>query len=692
MPLITYDITVTIEDSNGDPVEGATVVARLTKTDTDSADDIFVSKETYTELTDENGQAVFSLWPNTRGTTGSQYRFKAYGAEGQIFNVLATVREQNDNLEDITALAAPASQFPVQSVQGQGGDVQLDPDDFDDTDTNNKFIRNTATAKDTPVDADIWGYLDSAASFVVKKISWANIKSVLSTTLQFLQAGSGAISRSIQTRLQDQISVMDFCSVVDGVTDNTAGIQAAIDSVTKGTIRFRRGTYVCGRINLKSNISMIGEPGVIIIPPASVPTNILFYTNTGSYIEIAHFEFQVNKTTYPSLIAIQGATGSSFLYVHDINIEQAGRMGIFTANCTDSVFQRIRIKTAAQRGIQHTGTSHARIKTIDCYVEDCDLDHGIQHTDGIDCEVSQCAVTDVPEFGINGFNASRLKIDKNTVYDTVLEGINIHNTSDSCISNNDVFWTGSASADFGISLFGDNPDVCDRNRVFGNYVTRSGKSGIALAEMCRDNSVYGNTIIDVNLLDEAQGAGVLLYTSDCQFNSIYGNKIVETGGGETKYGINEFNSGGEPSSNYITNNRIRGVATANIAKAVTTRAAMNEMAYQSWTPTVTATAGTITTVGATTCRYYEIERMVFFSIRVTITTNGTGATALSVTLPYTNGTVTAVCNGRESQTSGVALTGTIAASATAVIIRTYANAYPATDGSVIEVSGFFQRA
>lgn len=38
-----------------------------------------------------------------------------------------------------------------------------------------------ATAKATPVDADMFGFSDSAASNVIKKMTWANIKSVLKT-------------------------------------------------------------------------------------------------------------------------------------------------------------------------------------------------------------------------------------------------------------------------------------------------------------------------------------------------------------------------------------------------------------------------------------------------------------------------------------------------------------------------------
>jgi|GEM_PF-1083898 hypothetical protein len=40
---------------------------------------------------------------------------------------------------------------------------------------------NSATAKTTPVDADLFGLVDSAASNVLKKLTWANIKATLKT-------------------------------------------------------------------------------------------------------------------------------------------------------------------------------------------------------------------------------------------------------------------------------------------------------------------------------------------------------------------------------------------------------------------------------------------------------------------------------------------------------------------------------
>ena len=83
----------------------------------------------------------------------------------------------------------------VSSVNGQTGAVVLGSDDVSEgavnlyfttaraiaaiTNTTHGTMLNAATAKVTPVDADIIGIGDSAASFVQKKTTWAQVKSTL---------------------------------------------------------------------------------------------------------------------------------------------------------------------------------------------------------------------------------------------------------------------------------------------------------------------------------------------------------------------------------------------------------------------------------------------------------------------------------------------------------------------------------
>lgn len=66
--------------------------------------------------------------------------------------------------------------------------------------------------------------------------------------LTFTQSGTGATERTIDSKLKDVVSVKDFGATGDGTTDDTAAIQAAIDSLTSGgVVYFPPGTYRIAR-------------------------------------------------------------------------------------------------------------------------------------------------------------------------------------------------------------------------------------------------------------------------------------------------------------------------------------------------------------------------------------------------------------------------------------------------------------
>jgi hypothetical protein len=81
----------------------------------------------------------------------------------------------------------------------------------------------------------------------------------------YTPAGSGAVARSAASKFGDVVSVKDFGAVGDGVTDDTAAIQAAVTYVNGlggGTVYLPQGNYIItAPISIYSNIRFIGAGG-----------------------------------------------------------------------------------------------------------------------------------------------------------------------------------------------------------------------------------------------------------------------------------------------------------------------------------------------------------------------------------------------------------------------------------------------
>jgi hypothetical protein len=106
-----------------------------------------------------------------------------------------------------------------------------------------------------------------------------------------------------------------------------------------------------------------------------------------------------------------------------------------------------------------------------------------------------------------------------------------------------------------------------------------------------------------------------------------------------------------------------------------------------FTPTLTALSGSITTVGATTGKYTKIGNTVFVTMYLPITTNGTGATGLNVSnLPFTSNAEPHIGCGREMLISGKFCQAYITASSTQCVIYTYDALYPGGSGTAVSVN------
>lgn len=118
-------------------------------------------------------------------------------------------------------------------------------------------------------------------------------------------------------------------------------------------------------------------------------------------------------------------------------------------------------------------------------------------------------------------------------------------------------------------------------------------------------------------------------------------------------------------------------------------------AWQSYTPTITSGAGTLTTTASKVGQYrLDDAGFVTFMATFAITTNGTGATQLRVSLPFaaSAGALLTSLSGVETSGTGKALSVSLTPGGTYASITFYDGSYPGGDGRSFSVSGTYRAA
>jgi hypothetical protein len=119
----------------------------------------------------------------------------------------------------------------------------------------------------------------------------------------FIQAGSGAVQRTVESKLQDVVSVKDFGAVGDGVADDTAAIQAALTATY--AVYFPAGNYrINGSITLREGNSLQG--------PSNSNSNTDTNLNNGSvkliFYGVGDSCFKAGVTTSIGRLGFSGIT------------------------------------------------------------------------------------------------------------------------------------------------------------------------------------------------------------------------------------------------------------------------------------------------------------------------------------------------------------------------------------------------
>ena len=237
----------------------------------------------------------------------------------------------------------------------------------------------------------------------------------LSTSLQFTQAGTGATARTVDSKLKDVVSVKDFGAVGDGVADDTAAIQAAINAA----IAVRGAVYFPP--NNVAQVYKITAPltcdGPITIIGAS-PQAVLIYAvglSAGQYIldfnlpAVSNYFFDIKGITLrsdnqaPNGIRLKNTSYCTLTNVQLYNV--ANGVVITGANCFSNYFENLACYLVAARSVSFVSFTGGGNYTFNhCtftgnYGFEVDSASGINELTFTSCNFEQCVTNSFSAIG-----------------------------------------------------------------------------------------------------------------------------------------------------------------------------------------------------------------------------------------------------------------------------------------------------
>jgi hypothetical protein len=223
--------------------------------------------------------------------------------------------------------------------------------------TNYKFVLKTATL------TTIGTYDNISTSADLTSLAASNGSSLVT----FLQAGTGAVARTVQSKERDVVSVKDFGAVGDGIVDDTVAIQAAVAAAD--SVLFPKGSYLSGAITLRANMRVRGDNATIVAKTGTASVFVL-----ASNCKIQNVKITGTNTSTASIYG----NNVTDIEISQIDITGGGDKGIWIDGSSQS--SRIRIENSFVTGCTgqaiNFGGSVSDIVVNGCVMTSCQ--HGVQ--------------------------------------------------------------------------------------------------------------------------------------------------------------------------------------------------------------------------------------------------------------------------------------------------------------------------
>ena len=558
------------------------------------------------------------------------------------------------------------------------------------------WLTSTASYKftlTTSTDVSIWtkdniSGISAAADLAVFIASLA--ASSGSSLVGFLQSGTGATARTAQAKMRDWVSVKDFGAVGDGTTDDTAAINTAITS--NRNVFFPDGIYLLSSTVTKtglSNFALVGSSRdrvKIILTSAGTYSGIPIDIQTSNIFSVREITFDANNNASlfgtNAVVRILSCTDFRFENSSIINHKYIG-LGVNSCSkftVKNNVFKQItqinttnyNLNVSSTLSVSANGDISGNL-SVNSGIGVVGIDIFITNNSVIGTKYGSCIATFA--LGAAGTTAPN-------VYGRYIVQNNI------CTGANGTDADGFICA--GMEIAGPNC-LIENNNVYGN--DGEGIRLFARQSICSGNMVWNNGI---GLGGTFKQGGIVAYWSavdsgkySVNYSLIQNNMCFDTGAGTQLYGY------AEQSTNVdfvkVSGNNFDNNATAPVYLQATS--VNNSYDFENWftyTPTIAATSGSLTQ-GTRTGQYIRRGRTVLFQASCVITANGTGAGAITITLPVTAYPTAGFmfATGRAT-TSGKMLTAVISAGSTTASVYNYDNTYPGSTGETIVISGEYR--
>ena len=389
--------------------------------------------------------------------------------------------------------------------------------------------------------------------------------------------GTGQLSITVQSKLQEWVSVKDFGATGNGTTDDTAAIQAAINAFSSNaTIYFPTGTYAINangmQIASKNNVRLVGQEGATIKYLANQTHSwfsgtdhvaILFTSCTNSSIE----NLIVNPNYFTGIaIGLDSCTKCSIKGNTVSGVDAFGQVITINGSYNNLIDNYIYSSDgSATRGII-VGNLNVGQMENNCYVSGNTVTNNSATGIGLACHSS--IITNNNASYNQGIGSGIVVAGGNSLacYQlTISNNICIGNTGHGIQS--DVVYGSSLDLTADISVCN---NVCANNSYSGIYMSY-GNRWVVNANIFKQNTTYGiaadvyvtSSVISNNSC-YANAIGIQVansvannYTRDLLVNGNYCNL-------NTNYGINVA-AGGFTIYNIIVNNNICTVNNVGIS-------------------------------------------------------------------------------------------------------------------------------